>query len=252
MKLVQGDWWPDRDIVCHKVAYDFEGAKHAIRQCKKLDLVIQAGGNVGAWPKYLKTRFKTVYTFEPSTENYELMLRNISGEDIRAYHAALGRSSGLCTVVQNKKNCGDDQTRPGNDIEVIAIDDLELDPDLIYLDIQGDELPALEGAQGTIRRCNPVIVIEYDRKMLRRHGDPKPFLESLGYKHVKTYRQDHIYSRGKFVEQVLEPGDTRREYHSKQAALAAMRRPPPGVVSDFSRMTWRNPDGTKTHFKVRS
>lgn len=194
MRLIQGDWWPERDRVCHRVAYNFDGARHAIKQCKKTELVIQAGGNVGAWPKYLKTKFKTVYTFEPSTENYDLLLKNIRGMDIRAYHAALGTSSGRCTVRKSQTNCGDDQTIPGDEVEVVAIDDLGLSPDLIYLDIQGDELPALKGAVKTIEQYSPIIAIEWDRKMLR-HGDPVPFLEALGYQMIKKWKQDLIFRR---------------------------------------------------------
>lgn len=253
MKLVQGDWWPDRDEVCHRVAYDFLGADHAIKQCKGTDLVIQAGGNVGAWPKYLKTRFKKVVTFEPSTENYELMLKNISGMDIRAYHAALWTSSGRCTVEKNTKNCGDDQTREGEGIDRIAIDDLELSPDLIYLDIQGDEFPALKGAVQTIERCSPIIAIEWDRKMLR-HGDPVPFLESLGYKLTKKYKQDYIFNREGWVEppeKVKPIPDDVREFKTKSEALGAMRYPPKGTEVDITMMAWKHPNGAKTHFTVR-
>src|SRR6187551_2139418 len=135
MKEWKGDWWPDRDEVCWRVSYNFEGADKAIKKCKKLDLVIQAGGNVGVWPKYLKKSFKTVWTFEPSSENWDLMTKNIHGLDIQAVQAALGIREGRCSIKENPANCGDDQTVPGKDVKVVAIDDLNLDPDLIYLDI---------------------------------------------------------------------------------------------------------------------
>lgn len=193
MREVKGDLWPDRDEVCHRVAYDFEGANLAIKHCKKLDLVIQAGGNVGVWPRYLRESFKTVWTFEPSSENYLLMMQNLRGQDIRAVRAALGKARGRCGIAVSRRNCGDDRTREGTEVEVVAIDDLNLDPDLIYLDVQGDERPILEGALKTIERCYPVIGLEIDKGIQK--VDPRPFVEALGYKKVGQHQQDWIYAR---------------------------------------------------------
>lgn len=195
MKLVKGDWWPDRDRTCHSSSYNLGGALTAAKLCKKTDLVIQAGGNVGVWPRYLRTRFKRVLTFEPSLENFELMLKNLSGIDVEMTFGALGERAGKCSIKLNPENCGDDQTIPGEDVPVFAIDDLHVDPDLIYLDIQGDELPVLRGALETIKRCYPVIGIEIDGHSMKRHGDPRPFLVELGYEKVERQHQDELFVR---------------------------------------------------------
>jgi len=197
-KLVNGDWWPDRDKTCHRVAYNFKGCEAAIGRCKKLDLVIQAGGNVGAWPKYLKKIFKEVYTFEPSAENFMLLMKNIEGLGIIAAYAALGKESGKCEIKKNPWNCGDDQTLPSiQGVEVVSIDSLNMNPDLIYLDIQGDEQEALVGGRETIERCSPVIAVEVDRKMLkaRDKADPVEWLVALGYVQTGKHGQDFIFER---------------------------------------------------------
>lgn len=195
MKQVKGDWWPDRDKTCHSSSYNLEGVELTYKLCTKHDLAIQAGGNVGVWPRELRKKYKRVITFEPSSENFELMLKNLSGVDVQMFHAALGDRAGRCNIKPNPENCGDDQTTPGADVLVMAIDDLEMDPDLIYLDIQGDELPALKGASRTIARCSPVIAIEIDGHSMRKHGDPRPFLMDLGYKRVDRAHQDEIFVR---------------------------------------------------------
>lgn len=196
MKRIHEDWWPDRDLACHCVAYKFHGADKAAKLCKKHDLVIQAGGCVGTWPRYLRKTFSNVWTFEPSTENYELMLKNLSGVDVRMWNAALGERRGRCSMILNPTNCGDDRTTEGSEVEVIAIDDLGVSPDLIYLDIQGDELLALRGAKQTIEKCRPIIAIEWDGTCVKRHGDPVPYLKELGYVHVTTQAQDMIFQFG--------------------------------------------------------
>lgn len=175
------------------MAYQFEGADHAIRQCQKLELAIQAGGCVGAWPKYLRTKFRRVMTFEPSPENWELMKKNLSGVDVEIFNAALGEKSGFCGILENPKNCGDDRTTPDGGIRLVAIDDLNVDPDLIYLDVQGDEIRALKGASETLKRCRPIVGIEYDAKMFR-DGNPKEYLESVGYRMTKKHKWDMIFA----------------------------------------------------------
>lgn len=198
MKQVNGDWWPSRDETCHRVAYEFSGCDLAVRKCSKRDLVIQAGGCVGVWPRYLKTIFSRVLTFEPSEENFALMTRNLSGLQIEQTLGALGAKHGLCAIKTNKRNCGDDQTRPGDDVRVIAIDELRVDPDLIYLDIQGDEYPALLGARETLARCSPVVGIEFDPKCARRHDvDAREWLKGEGYREVGQYKQDWIFAKVK-------------------------------------------------------
>ena len=196
VKVIHRDLWPSRDNVCHKAAYDFRACNSAIALCKKTDTVIQAGGNVGVWPRYLKTIFGEVYTFEPSPENFGLMKQNLNGSEVKAYNAALYDIVGRCSIKINPLNCGDDQTIEGDEIETITIDSLDLSPDLIYLDIQGDEYRALIGGNETIERCSPVIAIEYDKKMrTRSSGDAVELLGSLGYTKIDQYAQDWIFIR---------------------------------------------------------
>ena len=195
-RLVGNDLWPWRDKICRKVAYNFSGCDLAISNCGKRDLVIQAGGCVGVWPRYLRTIFSRVLTFEPSEENFTLMVQNLGDLSIEKHLAALGEKEGLCGVKQNPRNCGDDRTIPGTEIPVIAIDDLGLNPDLIYLDIQGDEYPALLGARETLSRCSPVIGIEYDTHCACRQDiDAREWIKDQGYTQVGLYRQDWIYAR---------------------------------------------------------
>jgi FkbM family methyltransferase len=194
-QLVRDDLWPARDETCHRVAYNFRGADLAVRRCNKLDLVIQAGGCVGAWPRYLRTLFAKVYTFEPSPENFGLMLKNREGLDIIKFNAALSDKVGRCGLKVNPRNCGDDQTTSGDEVETVSIDSLNVDPDLIYLDIQGDEYYALKGAEETIERCSPIIGIEVDNKLARLKGDAVALLKALGYVQFGKSHQDWLFER---------------------------------------------------------
>ena len=194
-KLVNDDLWPVRDQTCHRVAYDFRGADLAVRRCSKLDLAIQAGGCVGVWPRYLRTIFSRVITFEPSAENYGLMLKNLGELDIEKFNAALSDRVGVCGLKLNPRNCGDDQTVPGEGVNTLTIDSLGVEPDLIYLDIQGDEHAAINGARETLGRCSPVIGIEVDNKLARLKGDAVALLKELGYVQFGKSHQDWLFER---------------------------------------------------------
>jgi FkbM family methyltransferase len=202
----------------------------------------------------LRGIFSNVWTFEPSRENYELMTKNLSGLDVRMWNAALGAESGTCSMSCHPRNCGDDRTAPGTDIEVVAIDDLAVDPDLIYLDVQGDERVVLEGAIETLKRSKPLVAIEQDRHFVKARGSPMPLLFSLGYREINRYRQDAILSARKHHKKLKPelPPKTKlvRKFGTLGEALVAIKQVPSGVEVDSKRMVWRHKNGSKTHFVV--
>jgi hypothetical protein len=67
---------------------------------------------------------------------------------------------------------------------------------LIYLDIEGSELPALKGGQATISAFKPVIVLEekgLGRKFGYQDEDIRVFLRKFGYKPVLSIANDVVY-----------------------------------------------------------
>lgn len=198
----QGYWFPDHDIHSHRVI---------IKQSKDIDAVlkyvtdfnccIQAGGHVGVWPKILSKRFDSVYTFEPDEDNYDCLIENINGiENIHATQSALSDTHEKVTVKSpdnaHRYNCGAYQAfYDENGLETVTIDDFNLSPGLIYLDIEGYELKALNGAIQTIERAKPVICFEdknlpfmYGKKV----GDVEKWLSDFGYEVAQRVHRDVI------------------------------------------------------------
>jgi FkbM family methyltransferase len=131
-------------------------------------VALQAGGALGIFPKYLAQTFEWVYTFEPDPENFLSMCRNAPERNIVKFQAALGCDRTLVNISHERRS-----SKPGNAhegirhvdgpgmIPTLQIDDLNLPVcDLIYLDIEGYELFALNGALATIQRCRPVVCFE--------------------------------------------------------------------------------------------
>jgi len=126
--------------------------------------VIQAGGNLGVFPKGLSEVFDKVHTFEPDQLNFECMLKNCTGcTNIEFYNSGLGNKITTGRISYNPlDNCGAVQiAEGGTDLNITTIDSFNFtDIDLIWLDIEGFEVKALQGARQTIERCKPVIILE--------------------------------------------------------------------------------------------
>jgi len=166
MKLINGLYWPDSERDCHKIIVDYsKDIERALTFVDSFDFCLQAGGNVGVWPKKLAKRFKAVMTFEPNADNFACLKKNCTEENIIIHQNILSdRQESVSVKSPNKEhdhNCGAYQVFPDGDITSIRIDDLELSScGLIYLDIEGYELKALEGAIDTILLHHPVIAFE--------------------------------------------------------------------------------------------
>lgn len=175
MRLVQykGHWTPlGSEKAWERYARRANDMLQAVGLCRQLRTVIQAGGNIGAWPVWLAANFVDVMTFEPEKTNYQCLVRNTEAHhNITPYHAALSDTSGT----GNLKVCegiGSHYLIPGDgEIPLKTIDSLNLDTlDFIMLDVEDAEFRTLKGGLETIQRCRPIIQIED-----KGHGTGKGF-----------------------------------------------------------------------------
>lgn len=166
-------------------------SRHFMSQVKKFDVVVQAGGNCGLYPRFYKNYFKEVYTFEPCEINFSCVNENCQGDGYHKFLGGLGDKDEMLTLKRVKKsNVGSHRmsSDPG-DVKMYRIDDLNLEHcDLIHLDIEGYEEKALRGALKTIKKFKPVIITE--------HQNGEKLLVSLGYSHHKKLRMDSVYTYG--------------------------------------------------------
>lgn len=186
MKLIQGFYFPDD--VGTKYLHSFKHARSlewAIDRCTQHRMAVQAGGNVGLWPKRLSEVFARVISFEPDAISRACLERNVpAGVEVRA--EALGAVAGRCAIA--RQSLGSHQVVTGDKVNVVTIDSERIDDlDFLQLDVEGYEWHALMGAQDTIRRCQPLIQVEL-RNFTERYGksdhEVRTFLSSLGYHEV--------------------------------------------------------------------
>lgn len=163
--------------------------KEFMSQVKKFDVVVQAGGNCGMYPRFYRNYFKEVYTFEPDDLNYYCLDANCQGEGYHKFHGGLGNTDESLSLRRGKmSNVGTHKLTPApGNVKMYRIDELNLQHcDLIHLDVEGYEEKALRGAIKTIEKFRPVVITE-------RSGGEQLLL-SMGYKMHKKLRMDTVYS----------------------------------------------------------
>ena len=193
------------DPICLKWAIrDLKNLEAALTYTPGRHTVVQAGGNLGVFPKRLAQVFETVHTFEPDAELFRLMKANAREPNIVMHKAALGCVRDTVSVACKRRDSSGRAVHaglthiagPGN-IPQMLIDDLELVVcDLIYLDIEGYELNALIGAAITILRCRPVIVVEINRN-IEHYGSSanavRDFMLCRGYSRALSMNSDEVF-----------------------------------------------------------
>jgi FkbM family methyltransferase len=193
--------WPSKESKAYgdRYVYRTRDLDYAINKCTKRRSVVQAGGHVGVWPKFLGRFFGQVYTFEPELQNFLALNKNCPESHIYRFQAALGDVHQPVDLTLHPNNIGGHHVNGGEGwIPQFKIDDLGLkDCDLIVLDVEGSELAALRGAVATLDRSSPVIHIEarghiekYKRGTVQELQD---FLREMGYVLDKQINHDAVY-----------------------------------------------------------
>jgi len=184
------------------------GSPHIItlmmRYVRRRGTAIQAGAHVGLWPAVLSQHFKRVVSFEPLPQLAAVAREGAPYANVTIKEAALGAECGRLRIAvpgaDKMARFSGSATicETGNvEVDVVTIDSLaEQDVGAIMLDIEGHELPALEGARQTLAKWHPVVVVEENAKSLRhRAADAvEEFLASFGYERVGAYRADIIFA----------------------------------------------------------
>ena len=202
-KMVDGFLWPEEDYdaaaVIPSQRYDMD---HAIRRCRRTEVVVQAGGNTGMWPHRMAGTFKSVHTFEPHPKLYQCLIYNTYGlGKVITYPYALGDKEGRAALdfPEGQRNLGAVCLRPNGgpgEVAIWTIDSLALCAcDLIQLDIEGYEPLALLGAKETIAKYRPVLMLE-DKNLSAKYGYPQGFWRDHpalpGYKLADTINRDVV------------------------------------------------------------
>lgn len=158
------EWeWPHDDSVLWKAAPQVSFVAEVLTHVPGRRLAIQAGSGGGVYPVRLALEFERVFTFEVEQRNITACKENFREyPNITLIEAAVGKDHRKRKFISGGANSGAGYLDGLGEIPTVRIDDYGLNPDLIWLDIQGHEPEAIEGAMDTIRRCHPAVVLEQE------------------------------------------------------------------------------------------
>jgi FkbM family methyltransferase len=156
------------------------------------NVVIQAGGNCGLYPRLFANYFNRVYTFEPDPLNFHCLVNNCQQDNIIKFNCALGDENRLVSVQRGHMGNVGTHTigiKDNNIIPQITIDSLNVDCcDLIQLDVEGYEIKILNGAISTIDKYKPIITVENGF-----HPPIVTFFNQHNYESIGQIGSDTIY-----------------------------------------------------------
>lgn len=177
--ILEWDQWISKWIQEQgKLAFDFMEEEHIWPWLRPGDVVVDAGAYIGSCAAGMWERIQPdgqLFAFEPNPEAFEALKHNVP--KARLYNCALGKETGTARLTLDPKNGGASRLSGGIASDrvvrtgVLPLDDLGL-PQLnfIKLDVEGSEPDVISGALETIKRCRPVLFIEFNRGTLKRFG----------------------------------------------------------------------------------
>lgn len=207
LKQVKGWWVPDADDEVHhddKNNHDPQLFEIIDQHTPGYNHVVDIGGNVGKWSSHFAEKFSKVSTFEPAPyhiECFKLNCQQYKNIDLYEFGLSNQHAKGKLDVfikghLGSTRILDDEQ---GN-IQMKTLDSMSFDRiDVLKIDVEGRELHVLEGAEQTLKRLSPLIVIErcvlnssafgYDKKAT------DDILQSYGYKMIYKLTRDCVYKK---------------------------------------------------------
>lgn len=215
MKQHLGVWLPDHEehligwlnkngvMVDGRSMYQRKKFLIAMKHCTRFRVAVDIGAHCGLWSMQMAERFDEIVAFEPMASHRECFNANMKDAKPRVtlYPYALGEREGTIGIHTTVGSSGDTCVSGEGDIPIKRLDALALPVvDFIKADCEGTELPALRGAEQTIRRCQPTIIVEQKPARPTRHGYPPrgavDFLLTLGYRLVEEHGGDFFLVPG--------------------------------------------------------
>jgi len=163
----------------------------ALAYVKQWRVCLDIGSNVGQWTRPLTKKFQSVICFEPNPNFRECFVRNITEKNVILWPYGLSDREHRAQQDFNSTVLRQED----GDIECRTLDSFGINNvDFIKIDVDGFEVPLLEGARETLTRNTPVINIEMKRdKRIDTVKQAEEILKELGYQFKKRTKSDEVW-----------------------------------------------------------
>lgn len=184
--VIEGDGWISKWVEMHgRLDHDQWLLSQVSQYIFEGDTVVDIGANIGdhtkAYLDYVGPSGK-VYAIEPNPIAFECLQHNCPAAEL--YNVALGDiDQSACRLVTENNNIGATYTivDDSGGVKVMMLDELPLRRcDYIKIDVEGFECSVLSGGEATIKRFNPIMLVEVTANNLLRQGkSEKELLEII-------------------------------------------------------------------------
>ena len=165
----------------------------ALKYVTQWRVCLDIGSNIGQWTRPLAKRFQSVVCFEPNINFRECFEKNIQEKNVLLWPYGLSNKEHKAkqdfnsTVLQKEDG----------DVDCRTLDSFGLtNVDFVKIDVDGFEVPLLNGARETLTKNSPVINIEMKRD--KRAGvvaECESILQELGYKFENRTKSDEVWMK---------------------------------------------------------
>lgn len=189
LKCIQNDY------TCKIILKDWNDiGDYILSSTKDFNTVIQAGGNIGMYAVIYSEIFQNVFTFEPDPKNFYCLSENCKNNKIIKFNTAIGNENKFVNMnIVNEVNTGMNKivNNDGFKVYCMTLDGLDIpDVSLMHIDVEGFEYEVLLGAENTIRKHKPTLVLE----MAENTDKIYKFLDKLSYKEIHKFRGSSVNS----------------------------------------------------------
>jgi FkbM family methyltransferase len=204
-------WFPDQDthfakMLARNIAkggqavYQEPVRRASIPYCKKHDVAIDIGANVGLWTRDLCQFFQQVHAIEPVADFRACLSKNVPATNLKIYDCALGVENSMIDMIITPGNTGhshvDANSFGQGKIQMKILDSMDLPvTDYIKIDCEGYEHNIILGGENYIRTCRPVIVVEqkfHKDTGIVDNGEAVELLKSWGARLLRQVKHDLI------------------------------------------------------------
>lgn len=184
-----------------RLDHDQNMLPHVLKHINVGDTVIDVGAYIGdhtiAYARAV-AHTGTVHAFEPNYRAFQCLEYNMKKHpQVKIYQCGIGDKHGTMGVVSENLNHGMAYMSGDGNIPIITIDSMNLKKcNFIKIDVEGMELAVLKGAEKTIDRCKPKLLIEINLTTLQRAGDRAEsiftWLNERGYAYRNIYHEQGL------------------------------------------------------------
>lgn len=212
-----GWWFPDgevRVLRClsaprfnGRLTYQHRKYLTAHKFVRQFRHAVDVGAHVGLWSRTMASHFERVTAFEPLPLHRDCFVKNLEPEALERVTLmpfAVGHKQDQVEFSSKVANSGVAHVRIPSDhwqmvvpAEMRTLDSFELtDVDFLKIDTEGFDCYVVQGAEATIRRWRPVIVVEQKPKNAERYGakqhDAVELLKAWGATVNTVIAGDHV------------------------------------------------------------